>query len=269
MENVESSECRSIPGHGVLTNPSATFSVNHDGNRPRPHHQILAIALVAGVAAGLLSFTGGEFAYGAFRPRLFKVDGPGMVSMQPSVESQHAADLKNAALAFAVLGCVTALAMGIAGGVAGRSFGRGTMVGLGAQAGGSLVGSLAALVLLPLVSHRFGEGTNDVVWRLVIHTAILSAIGAVGGLAFAIGMGCRRSLVRAVTATSVAAFLAAALIRLFDVCFSAHSAQVDLVARSSILRFVAMFVPSLLIAVGAATAIVGSVRLQQSPGSDC
>ncbi len=54
MENVESSACRSIPGHSVLSNPSAAFPVNHHGNRSRPHHQILAIALVAGVAAGLL-----------------------------------------------------------------------------------------------------------------------------------------------------------------------------------------------------------------------
>ena len=269
MENVESSECRSIPGHGVLSNPSATFPVNHDGDRPRPHHQILAIALVAGVGAGLLSFIGGELAYDAFRPRLFKVEGPGMVSMQPSVESQNAADLKNAALAFAILGCVTALAMGFAGGVAGRSAGRGVMVGLGAQAAGSLVGSVASLILLPLILRRLGEGSNHVVWPLVIHAAILAAIGAVGGLAFAIGMGCRRSVVSAIAATSAGAFLAAALIRLFYVCYSANSAQVDLVARSSILRFVAMFLPSLLIAVGAAKATVASVRLQQSPGSDC
>ncbi len=192
-----------------------------------------------------------------------------MVSMQPSVESQNAADLKNAALAFAILGCVTAMAMGFAGGVAGRSAGRGAMVGLGAQAGGSLVGSLAALVLLPLVIRRSWEGTNDVVWPLVIHAAILAAIGAVDGLAFAIGMGCRRSLVRAVAATSVGALLAAAIIRLFDVCLSADSAQVNPVASSSILRFVAMLVPSLLIAVGAATATVGSVHLPQSPGFDC
>jgi hypothetical protein len=266
---VESSESGSIPVHGALSDASVTFPVSHDGDRPRPHHQIWAIALASGVAAGLICFIAGELAYEAFQPRLFKVDGPGMVSMQPSVESQNAADLKNAAVAFGILGCVTALAMGFAGGVAGRSFGRGTKVGLGAQAGGSLVGSLAALVLLPVVIRRSWEGTNDVVWPFVIHAAILAVIGAVGGLAFAIGMRCRRSIVSAVAATSAGAFLAAVLIRLFDICFFANSAQVDLVARSSILRFVAMFVPSLLIAVGAATATVGSIRLQQSPGSDC
>ena len=190
---MESSESGSKPVHGVSSDVSATFPVSHDGDRPRPHHQIWAIALAAGLGAGLLSFIGGELASDAFQPRLFKVEGPRMVSMQPSVESQNAADLKNATLAFAILGCVTALAMGFAGGVAGRSTGRGAMVGLGAQAAGSLVGSLAALVLLPLVSQRFWESTNEAVWPLVIHAAILAAIGAVDGLAFAIGMGCRHS----------------------------------------------------------------------------
>ena len=127
---MESSESGSIPVHGVLSDASATFPVSYDGDRPRPHHQIWAIALAAGLGAGLLCFIAGELAYEAFQPRLFKVEGPGMVSMQPSVESQHAADLKNAAVAFAILGCVTALAMGFAGGVAGRSTGRGAMVGL-------------------------------------------------------------------------------------------------------------------------------------------
>ena len=117
---MESSETGSIPVHGVLSNALTTFP-DHDGDRPCPHHQIWAIALTAGLGAGLLSYIGGELAYDAFQPRLFKVEGPGMVSMQPSVESQNAADLKNAALAFAILGCVTALAMGFAGGVAGRS----------------------------------------------------------------------------------------------------------------------------------------------------
>lgn len=249
-----SSESGSLPGLGVLSVALA----DDGGNRPRPHRQIWAVALAAGVAAGLVSFIAGELAHEAFRPRLFKVEGPGTISMQPSTESQDAADLKNAALAFAILGCATALALGFAGGIAGRSPGRGAMVGLGAQAAGSLVGSVASLALLPLVHRRMGEGTNDLVWPLMIHAAILAAIGAVGGLAFAIGMGRRRSLLNAIAAASVGACLASVLVRLVDVCFSADSGQADLVASSSVLRFLAMLVPGVLIAIGAASGTLKS-----------
>ena len=94
------------------------------------------IVLTAGVLAGLVAWVAGEAASNFFRPRKYKIEIMGMSSMQPSRESQRAADRANAALAFAILGSVTALAMGLAGGLAGRNPWRGAIVGLARRPSG-------------------------------------------------------------------------------------------------------------------------------------
>ncbi len=230
-------------------------AVNDGGKRARPHGQFEAIALSAGVVAGLFAFVGGEFGQEVFRPRLFLVEGPEMISMQPTLESRNAADLKNAAVQFAILGSATALAMGFAGGLLARSVRRGVMVGLGAQAAGSLVGSVTALSFLPSFERRLIPGANNFLGPFLIHAAILAMIGGTSGLAFAIGMGRKRYfLTTTIAAASLGAVLASAIVRLCDVVLSAGSDHVDLVAGSSIVRLLAMFVPSVLIAAGAVAA---------------
>ena len=55
-----------------------------DVGGPRPHRQVWAIALSAGLAAGLVAWLGGELAHNAFRPQLFKYDVLGSTGLQPS-----------------------------------------------------------------------------------------------------------------------------------------------------------------------------------------
>jgi hypothetical protein len=209
-----------------------------------------------------MSFLAGEWTYELFRPRLFRVEEPGLISMRSTPESEHAAELKNSALAYAIVGSIASLAMGLAGGFAGRSPGRGAMVGLGAQACGSLVGSVAALALFPLVNRRLVEGTLDFIWPLAINAAVLSAIGAVAGLAFAIGIGRKCVLIDATIAAGIGAFLAAILVRLSEVCLLPESGHVDLVARWSVLRFLGTIIPCSLIGAGAAKGTLKAGRRQ-------
>ena len=241
-----------MPGH-----PAAGPAPELAGSRPLPHRLVWAIALAAGIVAGLISWLGGELALGAFRPRLYRLEMMGMTSLQPTRESQDAADLKNATLAFTVLGSVTGLVMGLAGGLAGRAPGRGVFVALALQALGALVGALASLALLPLFYRGNVPDPSDLLSPILIHGGVWMAIGAVGGLAFALGLGSRGHLPNAVGAACIAAFLAAIVFHLLNGVLFPDSSSMEPVARSRLVRLLAMLLVTILVALGAARGALG------------
>ena len=184
--------------------------------------------------------------------------------MEPSAESKYAADLKNAALANAVLGCAAGLAMGFAGGLAARAPSRGIFVGLSAQAVGLLVGALAALAVIPVfhpvLQRQFRTVTNDVWLPLVMHASMWAAIGAVGGAAFAIGMGRKSRLRSAIGSATAGALLAAVCFQLIGTCLPLGAGATAPIARWSVVRLMAMLLPIVMIAAGAALGTVDQVR---------
>jgi len=268
---VGSSESEANAGHAVVGNGSTTVPLASEGNRPRPRGQaeVWAVALAAGVAAGLVSWVGGELAHGAFKPQLVQVVGNfGQKVMLPTRSTLNAADLKNATLAFAVLGGVTGLVMGIAGGVAGRSALHGVVVGLGAQVLGVLVGALASLALVPLFHRDFVPDTNDLLSPIMIHAGIWAAIGAVGGLAFAIGMRRGRRLLNAIGGACLGAILATVVFHVLSGALFPDSGSTEPVATSSFVRLLAMLLVTVLVAPGAARGALGRASLPSSPVPD-
>jgi hypothetical protein len=177
--------------------------------------------------------------------------------MQPSRESQFAADLYNATLVFAILGCATGLAMGFAGGLAGGSASRGVVAGLAAQAAGALVGALSSLALVPFFYRRIVPDLNDLLTPILIHGGIWMAIGAVGGLAFALGLKSRRNLPNAIGAACVGAFLAAVLYQLLSASLFPDTGSTGPVASSSVVRLLAMLLVTVLVAIGAVRGALG------------
>ena len=150
-----------------------------------------------------------------FKPQLFVVQILGRSFNQPSRDSQYAADYKNATLVFAILGGATGLSMGLAGGLAGRSVSRGIKVGSGALLIGSLVGAAASLALVPLFFQGLVPDRSGLLWPVMLHGSIWTAIAAVGGLAFAIGMRCRQCAGDVVAGACFGALLA-------TICFHAR-----------------------------------------------
>ena len=229
--------------------------------RPCPRCRVAAITLTAGIAAGLVSWIACEWAHDVFRPRLFAVPRWEAVWMEPTRGSQYTADLKNAALANAVLGCAGGLAMGLAGGLAARALSRGIFVGVIAQAAGLLVGASAALALIPLahpvIERPFRPVTDDVWLPFLMHAGLWAAVGAVGGAAFAAGMGCRSRVPNAGGSAAAGALLAAVCFQLIGMCLSLDSGAANPVARWSVVRLVAMLAPSIAIAAGAALGTLG------------
>jgi hypothetical protein len=74
-----------------------------------------------GVLAGLVAFGTGEATYQKFRPALMQQNLMGNKIMAPTLETNHAAAVKNGALAFGVLGACLGVCLGAAGGLARRS----------------------------------------------------------------------------------------------------------------------------------------------------
>jgi hypothetical protein len=210
------------------------------------------------VVAGVVAWLAGEQAHGFFRPRLYKVEVMAFgTTWQPSRESQFAADLRNAALAFAILGGVTGLAMGVAGGLAGGSVARGGVVGLAAFLAGAVAGASASFVLVPFFYRRLVPDTNDLLTPILIHGGIWMAIGAVGGLAFALGLQSRRHLANALGAACIGAFLAAVLFHLLSGSLFPDSRSTEALAGLPVVRLLAMLLVPVLVAVGSARGALG------------
>ncbi len=146
----ESSKSHSVAGIGPYSGLIPSQRGSH-----RSKAQVWAIALSAGVAAGLISWIAGEPVHAFFPPEVFPIRVAFTTYIQPTAASVNTADLKNATLVFTILGAITGLAMGIGGGFAGRSLSRGLVVGLGGLVVGGLVAVLASLrSISPFLSLR-------------------------------------------------------------------------------------------------------------------
>jgi hypothetical protein len=234
----------------------------------RPYWRIWSIALACGIAAGLLAWLGEEVAHDAFKPQLYRTEILGFVSMQPSIASQKAADYKNSALTFFILGCATGLAMGVAGGLVARLPSRGLLVGLGAQAAGGLVAVSASLALVRLYYRHQVPDVNDLVTPALIQGGIWTPIGAVGGLAFAFGAGAgRRHLFTCIYSACIGAFLAAFLTQFAGAIVFPESRITDPVANSPLARLLATAMFSIMVAVGAAWGVLGARPAAPAPAA--
>ena len=217
-----------------------------------------AIVLACGAAAGLVSWLGGELAHGAFKPQLFVFESMGIRSLAPSRYSQRAADLKNSTLVFAILGGVTGLTMGLAGGLAVRSPARGLKLGLLALATGAIVGALTSLALVPFFFRELVPDSNDLLSPVLIHGGIWTAIGAVGGVAFAIARGMsKRRFADAIAGACFGAVLATIFYHALAAAVFPQAKSTEVVANTAIVRFLAMSLVAILIAIGAATGAQG------------
>lgn len=223
----------------------------------RARRRSWTIVLAAGVLAGLVAWAAGELAHGYFRPRRYNVEIMGMTSMQPSRESQKAADLANAMLASAILGSVTAFAMGVAGGLASFAPRRGAVIGLGAQAVGTLAGGAVALALIPVLYWQLVPDLNDLLTPILIHGGIWAAIGAVSGTAFAAGMGRRRQLPLAALSAAAGAFTASIVFHLLVGMLFPQASAAEPVGGSSLIRLLATSLVAVMLAIGAGRGTLG------------
>jgi len=235
----------------------------------RSHQQIYAIALAAGIVASVFGWLVGELTRTAFKPREIVFVFQSIRSVGPSNETLNTADYKNAVLAFGIMGGVTGLLVGFAGGLGARSPFRGAIVGLGGFASGGLVATVASITILPFLYRRLVPDPNDLLTPIMVYGGISAAIGAVGGAAFAIGMGRGRLAARAMAGACLGAFLGTVVFQLLNELVFAHPSSGSLVSGSSSTRLLTRLLVTVLTALGAAWGSVGGLaRPTISPPSE-
>lgn len=172
------------------------------GTGPMSLSRLRKFALAAGLLAGLVSWAGGEAALHAFRPPLHETMSKGRSVVMAFRNDRTATDAKNAGLAFVILGAVAGLGMGLAGGLARRSRRSAMRAGLIGIGLGAVAAAATSVVLLPWY-RAYAEGhpdeaSSDLVFPLLVHAGIWSAVGGVAALAFGLGLGERGRLARIV-----------------------------------------------------------------------
>jgi hypothetical protein len=220
--------------------------------------RLLAFAAVAGIVAGVASMVVGEMILERYRGDLVQaiVTHPRPEDMQ----RWRAARVYSAVLTFTSLGGFLGLAMGLAGGLARRS----ASAGARAAIVGLLLGtSVTAPLSLALVSYFFkthDPQSNNLLLPLLTHGALWSAVGAIAGLAFGLGLG-GKGRWKATLVGGLAGAAAATIIYEIVGALAFASSKTDLPLSASIAsRGMAHLLVAILSAVGAAWASRQSPR---------
>jgi hypothetical protein len=226
--------------------------------------QLLAFVLIAAILAGVGSLLVGEGIVSRYRsglvPAIKAHPGP------DDIRQLREARLYSATLTFGAMGGLLGLAMGMAGGLARRSVLASAWAGIvGLLLGTAAVASLSML-LVSNFYKRYDPQGGDLVLPLLTHGAAWSVVGAIGGLAFGLGLGGKGrwkatlvgGLVGAAAATVIYEFVGA-------LAFASSKADLPL-SESMVTRGMAQLLIAILAAVGAGVA-AHQVLQTESPSS--
>jgi len=182
--NPESSPAdRVSPAAGSIPEESST---DHQ-QPPIKLGRLLVFAFVGALLAGVASSIAGEAILNSYKSDL---NPP--IQNNPSPESVRRlkdARLYSPTLTFATMGGLLGLLMGLAGGIVRRSASATARAGILGVLLGTIVGAATGFALVSLFYKRHDPQSGDLVLPLLIHGAIWSALGAVGGLVFGLGIG--------------------------------------------------------------------------------
>ncbi len=138
-----------------------------------------AVAIGAGLLAGVIAWAIGEATF---------VPEAGFENKKEHIHvTVSEIGIRNGIISFGVLGCVTGVALGLAGGLIRRSALRAIAAGaIGLLLGGGIGAALSGLIVPIYYEHSTG---GELTYSLMVHGGIWMAVGAAAGLAFGIGLG--------------------------------------------------------------------------------
>jgi hypothetical protein len=244
---------KSEPMLSVDSNPpsgaAGEAAVGSPGSNARSElgAQTWSIALIAGLAAGTIAWGIGER---MLIPELVLPTAKGTnTDLTLAAEGIH-----NAVVAFGVLGAVMGVCSGVAGGVIQRS----VLWTLLAAASGFVLGGGAGMgiakMLVPIYYEHIRE--NDLTHPLIVHGGTWAGVGAVAGLAFAIGLGSGWGrMMRLVAGCAGAALLAAFIYDFVGVTVFPLAMTDRPVSKTWETRLLARLLVAVLIAAGAVLAM--------------
>lgn len=206
---------------------------------------------VGGLLAGLLAFGAGEAVHDLIPAANMTQHALGLTRVSPTVATETVAATRNGALAFGVLGLFLGGCLGLAGGLARRSPFAAAAGGLGSVLGFA-AGVGASSALLPFcMASRIRYPDSDLMISFLMHGAIWGLLGALAGLAFAVGLGERKLWVRALAAGFAGALVGAVAFDLIGVVAFPWARTDDPISRTWVTRLIAR----LLVAVATAAAV--------------
>ena len=207
----------------------------------RPGRRAWALALSAGLAAGLIAWAGGE---ATLIPETGAGTRGGKARTLPSVLAT-----RNAIVSFGILGGALGLSLGLAGGLVRRSVVWASLAAVIGLVLGGVAGVAAAQRTLPIYyEHLKG---NDLTYSLIVHGGTWTAIGAAAGLAFGLGMGGWGRMLRCMLGGAGAALLASVIYEFAGVALFPLSMTDRPLAKTGEMRLLARVLVALLAAAGA------------------
>jgi hypothetical protein len=162
--------------------------------------RLWAMVLGAGIVAGVSAWLGGEASLNMIKPVVHAASSRGLVLGLSSRREIAAAEAKNAAVAFALLGASIGTGMGLAGGLVRRSGRAAAKAALFGLIAGTVVSAALSLALLPAYNvykaRHPDEASQDLTLPLLVHLCIWSGAGLVAGWALAIGLDAKERRAR-------------------------------------------------------------------------
>jgi hypothetical protein len=237
-------EVASVPGERAATREEARSRVR----------LARRLALLGGVLAGLASFAVGEATYKIVPAAMSTQIDPmsNRVMPFPTVASLNMAAAKNASLAFGALGFCLGGLLGVAGGLARRSTTAALTGGLLGLVLGALLGAGVSRALLPFsLKAQVDYPDNELIVSLMMHGLIWGLVGASAGLAFAVGLGDRRLVGRALLAGLLGAVLGAVAFEVIGAVFFTSANTSRPISETWLTRLLAR----LLVAIGTAATL--------------
>jgi len=217
------------------------------------------LLMVAGLLAGLLAFGVGEAVYKLIPAALVTQHALQLVKVTSTVATENVAAARNGAVAFGVLGLFLGGCLGLAGGLARRSSPSAVRAGGLASVLGFAAGAGASLALLPVcLVSRIRYHDSDLAISFLTHGAIWGLLGAVAGLAFAVGLGKRNLLVRALVAGFAGALIGTFAFELIGVLAFPMAKTDDPISRTWVTRLIARLLVT--VATAAAVSLILPVR---------
>jgi hypothetical protein len=227
---------------------------------PRPY-RLWVVALVAGLAAGLLSWIGGEGVYGLFAPPAELVHSANFARSPELAREQTAALIRNATLAFGVLGAVLGIVLGAAGGGARRSAQAAAMAAALGLVLGTATGVGLGLAVVPIAAGDLVMISESLGFAMLTHASIWGPLGAAAGLAFGIGLGGGRDVaLRAAVGGLLGAVLGTIAYDLIGATIAPLAETGGPLSTTPATRLLARVAVSALAALGAAAAAPGPNR---------
>jgi hypothetical protein len=226
--------------------------------------RLLAFAIAGAVIGGVGSVLAGEVVLNRYESAL--TPPPKISPTTEDIRRLRDARVFSAALTFTAMGGFLGLALGLAGGLARQSI----QAGFRAAAVGLLVGAPAAgslaFLLVSLFFNKYDPHSGDLVLPLMTHGAIWSAVGAIGGTAFGLGLGGKGRWMATLMGGLLGAAAASVIYEIVGaIAFASSKTDLPLSAALTT-RLLAQFSVALLAAVGAAFASNHGARKVNSQG---